>query len=217
APQAGQLHLSGGFASAHLGVCGVLQYHHGETLSVDLWTETTLCLKGALFPQDSTSAIIATRAVASSTVSSRSSHSAQWSRGGQPSSCETSGARQHGQRNTFDTAAHPGGRLDAHNNGIDKGASRWARAMLGQSQDGGEGQRAVVSASAHVIDLEVVHRSAVEHDGGGGEKSILVPQTGAGPAASVACMVAHSRPDNSMLAPSKSALSVPWTRSLTCS
>src|SRR5262249_50355258 len=54
APQAGQLHLSGGFASAHLGVCGVLQYHHGETLSVDLWTETTLCLKGALFPQDST-------------------------------------------------------------------------------------------------------------------------------------------------------------------
>jgi putative transposase len=52
--KAGQLHRSGGCASAHLGICGVLQYHKGETLSVDLWTETTLCLKGALFPQDST-------------------------------------------------------------------------------------------------------------------------------------------------------------------
>src|SRR5262249_53889733 len=56
AREACQFHLGRGFASSRVGFCRVFQYYNGQTLSMDLRAETSLCLKGALFPPNSTSA-----------------------------------------------------------------------------------------------------------------------------------------------------------------
>src|SRR5215471_831318 len=46
--QARQFHLGRGFASPRARLYPVLQCHDGQTLSMDLWAETALCLKESL-------------------------------------------------------------------------------------------------------------------------------------------------------------------------